>query len=89
MFYLFVLLFVIGYLIYTGLKKLHIKSLKISCPCTFVGTTLIALVLQSTDHKILSWIVFFIGIYLLSLTLLAIRNGSVQNLGTASGVANQ
>lgn len=89
MFYLFVLLIVIGYLIYSGLRKLHMKSLKISCPCTFVATTLLALVLQATDHKILSWIVFFIGLYLLSLTLLAIRKVSVQKLETASGALRQ
>jgi tellurite resistance protein TehA-like permease len=89
MFYFIVGLVVIGYLIYIGLMKVSIKPLKISCPCTFVAATAIAMVLYMTDHKALAWIVFFIGLYLLSITLLAIRKSSMQHLSTATGPANQ
>lgn len=89
MFYFVVGSVIIGYLIFIGLMKINVKPLKISCPCTFIVATATAIVLYVTDHKALAWIVFFVGLYLLSITLLAIRKSSIQHLSTASGTANQ
>lgn len=89
MFYFVVGLVVVGYLIYTGLMKISIEPLKISCPCTFVAATVLSIVLFETDHKLLAWIVFFLGIYLLSIILLAIRKSTVQNLSVAGTVNNK
>lgn len=88
MFYFVVGLVVVGYLIYIGLMKVNIKPLKISCPCTFVAATVLSVFLFVTDHKALAWIVFFLGVYLLSITLLAIRKSTIQNLSVA-GTAKQ
>jgi hypothetical protein len=89
MFYFVVGLVVIGYLLYIGLMKISVKPLKISCPCTFVAATLIAIELFVTDHKALAWIAFFIGLYLLSITLLAIRKSRVRQLSSIAGTSNQ
>ncbi|HSM24891.1 MAG TPA: hypothetical protein VK856_08525 [Anaerolineaceae bacterium] len=88
MFYFVVGLVVVGYLIFIGLMKVNVKPLKISCPCTFVAATATAIALYVTDHKALAWIIFFVGLYLLSITLLAIRKSSIQHLNTASGTVN-
>jgi hypothetical protein len=69
--------------------KINIKPLKISCPCTFVAATALSVILYTTDHKALAWIIFLLGIYLLSITLLAIRKSSVQNLNTFAGTVKQ
>lgn len=90
MFYFLVGLVALGYFIYCGLQKIKIKPLKVSCPCTFVGASIIAIVLHLTGHELLAWIVFFIGIYLLSITLMAIRKtSSIQKLETSTGTLNQ
>ncbi len=89
MFYFIVGLVVVGYLIYIGLMKINIKPLKISCPCTFVAATVTSVILYITDHKAFAWIVFFIGLYLLSITLLAIRKSSILHLNTVSGPVKQ
>jgi hypothetical protein len=86
MFYFVVGLVVVGYLIYVGLMKINIKPLKISCPCTFVAATVLSVILFVTDHKALAWIIFFLGIYLLSITLMAIRKSTVQNISVARTV---
>ena len=89
MFYFVVGLVVVGYLIYLGLMKISIEPLKISCPCTFVAATVLSVIFFVTDHKALAWIIFFLGMYLLSITLLAIRKSSVQNLNTFAGTVKQ
>lgn len=89
MFYFFVGLAVAGYLIFTGLMKIKIKPLVISCPCTLVIATTIALVSFITDHNAIAWIAIFGGLYLLSITLLAIRKSNIQNLNTVVGVVEQ
>ncbi len=86
MFYFVVGLVVVGYLIYVGLLRINVKPLKISCPCTFVAATVLSVILYMTDHKALAWMIFFLGIYLLSITLLAIRKTTVQNLSIAGTV---
>jgi hypothetical protein len=86
MFYFVVGLVVVGYLIYVGLMKINVKPLKISCPCTFVAATVLAVTLFVTDHKVLAWIIFFLGIYLLSITLMAIRKSTVQNISVGETV---
>ncbi len=86
MFYFVVGLVVVGYLIFIGLLKINVKPLKISCPCTFVAATAISVVLYMTDHAALAWIVFFLGLYLLSITLLAIRKSNLQQLSSAGTV---
>lgn len=86
MFYFVVGLVVVGYLIYVGLLRVNVKPLKISCPCTFVAATVLSVILYMTDHKALAWMIFFLGIYLLSITLLAIRKTTVQNLSIAGTV---
>jgi len=83
MFYFVVGLVVVGYLLFIGLLKINVKPLKISCPCTFVAATVISLILYFTDHVVLAWIVFFIGLYLLTITLLAIRKSTHQHLPLA------
>ncbi len=83
MFYFVVGLVFVGYLIYIGLMKINIKPLKISCPCTFVAATAISVILYTTDHKALAWIIFFLGLYLLSITLLAIRKSTIQHISVA------
>lgn len=89
MFYFVIGLVVVGYLLYIGLLKFNVKRLKISCPCTFVAATAIAIALYMTDHKALAWIAFFIGLYLLSITLMAIRKSSLQQMKTYAGTATQ
>jgi len=89
MFYFVIGLVVVGYFLYLGLMKISVKPLKISCPCTFVAATAAAILLYVTDHKALAWIAFFIGLYLLSITLIAIRKSSLQQLNTVAGAANQ
>lgn len=86
MFYFVVGLVVIGYLIFIGLLKINVKPLKISCPCTFVAATVISVILYVTDHVALAWIVFFLGLYLLTITLLAIRKSNLLNLSSAGTV---
>jgi hypothetical protein len=88
MFYFVVGLVVVGYLLYIGLMKINIKPLKISCPCTFVAATAIAILLYVTDHKAMAWIAFFVGLYLLSITLLAIRKSSLQHMNSLVGTVN-
>ncbi|MDX9850780.1 MAG: hypothetical protein RBT01_09755 [Anaerolineaceae bacterium] len=88
MFYFVVGLVVVGYLIFIGLLKINVKPLKISCPCTFVAATAISVILYITDHVALAWIVFFLGLYLLSITLLAIRKSNLQHFSPA-GTAKQ
>lgn len=89
MFYFVVGLVVVGYMIYVGLIKIDVKPLKISCPCIFVSATVLSVIFFVTDHKALAWITFFLGAYILSITLLAIRKSSVQNLSTFAGTVKQ
>lgn len=89
MFYFVIGALVVGYLIYSGLSKLKAKSLKISCPCTFVAASAVAIALYMTDHKVLAWIVLLFGVYLLSITLLAIRKVSMQNMEIAGKMVQQ
>ncbi len=89
MFYFIIGLIAVGYFIYCGLRKIEIKPLKVSCPCTFFGASLIAVILYMTDHKLLAWIAFFIGIYLLSITLMTIRKINLRPIETSSGVISQ
>jgi len=86
MFYFVVGLVVVGYLIYLGLMKISLEPLKIACPCTFVAATVLSVTLFVTDHKALAWIIFFLGVYLLSITLIAIRKSTGQNLSVAGTV---
>ncbi len=86
MFYFVVGLVVVGYLIFIGLLKVNVKPLKISCPCTFVAATAVSVILYFTDHVALAWIVFFLGLYLLSITLLAIRKSNLQHFSPAGTV---
>jgi hypothetical protein len=88
MFYFVVGLVVVGYLIFIGLLKFKVTPLKISCPCTFAAASVISIILYATDHVALAWIVFFLGLYLLSITLLAIHKSTEQNLSSA-GTAKQ
>jgi hypothetical protein len=88
MFYFVVGLVVVGYLIYLGLMKIKTKQLRISCPCTFIVATSIATALYFTDHKALAWITFIFGLYLISITLIAIRKSNLQPLQTAAGTVN-
>ena len=83
MFYFIIGAIVVGYLIYTGLSKLQAKPLKISCPCTFVAAAAVATFLYTTDHKLLAWIVLLFGIYLLAITLMALRKVTHQKLDVA------
>jgi hypothetical protein len=46
----------------------------------------LSVILFVTDHKALAWIIFFLGVYLLSITLIAIRKSTVQNLSVAGTV---
>lgn len=89
MFYFVIGLVVVGYFLYLGLMKISVKPLKISCPCTFVAATVAAILLYVTDHKALAWIAFLIGLYLLSIILIAIRKSSLEQLNTVAGTANQ
>jgi hypothetical protein len=89
MFYFVIGLVVVGYFIYIGLMKISVKPLKISCPCTFVAATAAAIIFYVTDHRALAWIAFFVGLYLLSITLMAIRKTSIQQLNTVAGTSNQ
>ncbi len=89
MFYFVVGLSVIGYLIFLGLMKVKVKPLKISCPCTFVIATISAITLYVTDHKAIAWIIFFVGLYLLFITLLAIRKSNLNSLNSISGTVEQ
>ena len=89
MFYFFVGLAVAGYLIYTGLMKIKIKPLLISCPCTFVVAASLSVVLFLTDHSAIAWIAIFGGFYLLSITLLAIRKSNTQNLNAVINAVEQ
>lgn len=88
MFYFIVGLVVVGYFIFISLLKVKVTPLKISCPCTFVAASATSIILYATDHVLLAWIAFFLGLYLLSITLLAIRKSTGQNLSTA-GPAKQ
>ncbi len=88
MFYFVVGLVVVGYLIFIGLLKFKVTPLKIACPCTFVAATAVSIILYATDHIALAWIAFLLGLYLLSITLLAIRKSTQQNLSSA-GSAEQ
>lgn len=88
MFYFVVGLVVVGYFLFISLLKINVKPLKISCPCTFVAATVVSVILYLTDHAALAWIVFFIGMYLLTITLLAIRKSTVQQI-SVSGTVKQ
>jgi hypothetical protein len=44
--------------------------------------------LYFTDHKALAWITFIFGLYLISITLIAIRKSNLQPLQTAAGTVN-
>ncbi len=89
MFYFFVGLAVAGYLIYTGLIKIKFKPLLISCPCTLVIATTIAVISFVTDNDAIAWISIFGGAYLLSITLLAIRKTNTQNINAVVGAVEQ
>lgn len=89
MFYFVIGAILVGYLIYTGLTKLKAKPLKISCPCTFVAAAAVASALYITDHQVLAWVVLLFGIYLLSITLMALRKVSVQKLDVTGDIINQ
>ena len=88
MFYFVVGLVVVGYFLFISLLKINVKPLKISCPCTFVAATVVSVILYLTDHAALAWIVFFIGMYLLTITLLAIRKSTIQQI-SVSGTVKQ
>ena len=88
MFYFVVGLVVVGYFLFISLLKINVKPLKISCPCTFVAATVVSIILYLTDHAALAWIVFFIGMYLLTITLLAIRKSTVQQISVSGTVNN-
>jgi len=89
MFYFVIGLVIVGYFLYIGLMKISLKPLKISCPCTFVAATAAAIIFYVTDHKALAWIAFFLGVYLLTITLIAIRKTSLQQLNSVAGTSNQ
>jgi hypothetical protein len=89
MFYFVIGLVIVGYFLYIGLMKISLKPLKISCPCTFVAATAAAIIFYVTDHKALAWITFFLGVYLLTITLMAIRKTSLQQLNSVAGTSNQ
>ena len=88
MFYFIVGLVVVGYFIFIALLKINVTPLKLSCPCTFMAASIVSIILYATDHVVLAWVAFFVGLYLLSITLLAIRKSTGQNLNSA-GPAKQ
>ena len=88
MFYFIVGLVVVGYFIFINLLKVKVTPLKIACPCTFMAASVASVILYAMDHVALAWIAFFLGLYLLTITLLAIRKSTGQNLSSA-GTAKQ
>jgi hypothetical protein len=89
MFYFIVALAIAGYLIYRGLQKIQRKSLVAFCPCVLALSTIIALVLFQSDHKVIALSVFLIGLYIFAIDLAAIRKLSVQKLSTSTGTFSQ
>jgi predicted PurR-regulated permease PerM len=75
MFYFVVGLVIIGYLIYSGLKRITRKRLLASCPCVLVIT--------------IAGIVSFFGIYLIVITLTAIKNLPAQQQTTEIRTTSQ
>ncbi|PKO15064.1 MAG: hypothetical protein CVU39_11915 [Chloroflexi bacterium HGW-Chloroflexi-10] len=88
MFYFLVGVICVGYLIYCRLKMIETKSLKVSCPFTLLGTMAVSVALYLTDHKLIAWIVLLVGLYLLTLTLIAIRKITMQKLDPVTGSIN-
>ena len=82
MFYFLVGLIIIGYLIYSGLKRIKRKRLLASCPCVLVITIIISLILMYQEQKLIAGIVTFSGIYLIIITLTAIKSLSTHPQNT-------
>jgi uncharacterized membrane protein len=89
MFYFVVGLVIIGYLIYSGLKRITRKRLLASCPCVLVITILISLILMYQEQKLIAGIVSFFGIYLIVITLTAIKNLPAQQQTTEIRTTSQ